>query len=111
MPQTIDPWHAASNARKLGERKKSIRLAGNGPDKAHTLLKFHKWRGRAIYVYHLGKTALKRVDKPSAEEWDAFAQLGVPLKYPFPDHPASDVAFWVNFGREQAQELGLKVIE
>src|SRR5712692_2132131 len=73
MPQAIDPWEAASNARKGGERKKTVRLAGNGPGKAHTLIKCHNWRGKAVYVYHLQKKALKRIDKPTAEEWETFS--------------------------------------
>jgi hypothetical protein len=112
MPQAIiDPWKAASNARKVGERKKTIRLAGNGPGRVHTLIKCHNWRSKAVYVYHLQKKALKRIDKPTDQEWETFTQFGVQIPYPFPDHPASDVEFWVRFGKEQAQELGLKVTE
>jgi hypothetical protein len=111
MPQTIDPWEAASNARKVSERKKSVRLAGNGPGKVHTLIKCHAWRGKAVYVYNLQKKAVKRIDKPTSEEWETFTQLGIPVPYPSPDHPSSDVDFWVQFGKEQAQKNGLKVAE
>ena len=111
MPQTIDPWEAASNARKIGDRKKTVRLAGNATGKAHTLVKCHAWRGKAVYVYHLLQKEFKRIDKPTAEEWDTFSQLGVAVPYPSPDHPSTDVEFWVKFGKEQAQELGLRVAE
>ena len=111
MPQAIDPWKVASNARKVSERKKTVRLAGNGPGKAHTLIKCHAWRGKAVYVYHLQQKAFKRIDKPTAEEWETFSQLGVEIVYPSPDHPSTDVEFWVRFGKEQAQELDLKITE
>lgn len=107
----IDPWAAASSNRKVNDRKKSVRLAGNDPGKVHTLIKCHAWRGKAIYVYHLLQKAVKRIDKPTQDEWDMFSQLGVPLIYPSPDHASSDVDFWVQFGKEQAQENGLKVSE
>jgi hypothetical protein len=110
MP-AIDPWEAASGSRKVGERKKTVRLAGNGPGKVHTLIKCHGWRGKAVYVYHLEKKAVKRIDKPTEEEWKMFTELGVPVPYPSPDHPSTDVEFWVRFGKEQAEANGLKVSE
>ena len=112
MPQAfIDPWEAASNARKAGDRKKTVRLAGNGPGKVHTLIKLHNWRNKAIYVYHLHRKERKRIDKPSDQEWQTFSQLGIEVPYPSPDHPVSDLDFWVTFGKNQAQQLGLKVAD
>jgi hypothetical protein len=87
----------------VAEPKKTVRLAGNGPGKAYTVIKCHNWRGKAIYVYNLQKKALKRIDKPTDEEWDIFTQLGVQVAYPSPDHPSSDVGLWVQFGKEQAE--------
>ena len=110
MP-TTDPWDAASGTRKINERKKTVRLAGNRLGKVHTLIKCHDWRGKAIYVYHLEKKELKRIDKPTDEEWKTFTELGIPLPYPTPDHPSTDVEFWVQFGIEQAAQNGLKVAD
>lgn len=107
----IDPWEAASNSRKVSERKKTVRLAGNGPDRVHTLIKCHAWRGKAVYVYHLMKKEVKRIDKPTDEEWEKFTQLGIPVPYPSPDRRVSDVDFWVQFGKDQAQENDLKIDE
>ena len=111
MPEVFDPWAAATPGRTVGERKKSLRLAGNGAGKVHTLVKAHNWRGRAIYVYHLLKGEHKRVNKPSDELWEQFASAGVPIAYPPQDHESSDTDFWVKYAKQQASALGLKVAE
>jgi hypothetical protein len=108
---TFDPWEAASGSRKVAERKKTLRLAGNGARKAHILIKLHAWRGKAIYVYHLVRKAVKRVDKPTGGEWGLFSQLGTAIAYPSRDHPSTDVEYWVGYGKEQARKLGLKIVE
>jgi hypothetical protein len=111
VSESFDPWEAASNSRKLGDRKKTLRLAGNGQGKAHVLIKCHDWRGRAVYVFHLIRNASKRIDKPTAEEWDRYSQLGVAVPYPSTDHTSTDIEHWVAFGREQAEKLGFRVSE
>lgn len=105
----VDPWKAATSGRKTAERKKTVRLAGNGNEKVHTLVKLHNWKGRAIYVYHLLENEVKRIDKPSDEEWKTFSKLGVSIEYPASDHPASDVDFWVQYGKEQATDRNLEI--
>jgi hypothetical protein len=106
---TRDPWELASGARKPGERKKSLRLAGVQPNAVHTLIKLHNWRSRAIYVYHLVERDLKRIDKPTEEQWMDFSSLGVSIPYPSKDAPATDLNGWIDYGKEQAAQLGLEV--
>ncbi len=104
-----DPWELASGARKQGEPKKKLRLAGVQPNAVHTLIKLHNWRSRAIYVYHLLERDMKRIDKPTEEEWMQFSSVGVPIPYPSKDMPASEVERWIEYGKGQAAQLGLKV--
>lgn len=112
MSQTkTDPWAAASKGRASPDRKKALRLAGNGPDKVHTLIKSHDWRGRAVYVYHLLKKELRVVRKPTSEKWDYFTTTGTAIQYPADDHESADVEFWVKYAKEQAALLSLRVEE
>lgn len=118
MPD-IDPWAAAPIGRRGAGRKKSLRLAGKeaGSNKVHVLIKCHNFASKAIYLYNLtmpesaGDARMRRIDKPSAEVWNTYSQMGVEL----PEHPSgvqvTDVTFWVNYGREQAQLRGLTVAE
>jgi len=104
-----DPWELASGARKQGERKKSLRVAGVQPNAVHTLIKLHNWRSRAIYIYHLLERQMKRIDKPTEEQWMHFSSLGVAIPYPSKDAPATDVDGWITYGQKQATQLGLEV--
>lgn len=109
---TFDPWSAASKGRPTPDRKKALRLAGNAPDKVHTLIKSHDWRGRAVYVYHLLKNGPPRVvRKPSSERWEQFTSAGAAIPYPDEDQESANAEFWVKYAKEQAARLGLRVEE
>src|ERR1700733_9561657 len=109
MPN-IDPWTAAPVGRSGDSKKKTARLAGKeeGAKKVHVLIKLHDWASRAIYLYNLAmadteppERRMRRIDKPSDEVWNMYSQMGLEV----PHHggkQATDVSFWVNYGREQA---------
>jgi hypothetical protein len=64
-----------------------------------------------VYVYHMIKGELRRLDKPTDEEWGQYTTAGTPIPYPAEDHESSDTAFWVQYAKEQAARMGLQVAE
>jgi hypothetical protein len=117
MTIVFDPWLTAPVARGSASKKKVARLAGKGlgSDKVHTLIKLHDWGGRAIYVYDITTSdsvplekRMRHIPKPSDEIWNQYAQAGIEVPHPG-SIQATDVAKWVNYGKQEAQRHGLKV--
>jgi hypothetical protein len=113
----FDPWLTAPVERGSTSKKKIARLAGKEPQsgKVHVLIKLHDWSGRAIYIYNLTMPApaaseqrMRHIPQPSDEVWNQYRQLGVEIPHPGKKQ-ATDVTWWVNYGREEARRLGLKV--
>jgi hypothetical protein len=116
---TFDPWLTAPVGRGSTSKKKMARLAGKDPQsgKVHVLIKFHDWSGRAIYIYNLvgpdsepPGNRMRHIPQPSDEIWNQYRQLGVEIPHPGKIQ-ATDVTSWINYGKQEAGRLGMKVEE
>jgi hypothetical protein len=119
MTLTFDPWLTAPVGRGSTSKKKIARLAGKDPQsgKVHVLIKCHDWSGRAIYIYNLTmaeseppEKRMRQIPQPTEEDWNRYSQWGVQIPHPGKIQ-ATDVTSWVNFGKQEARRLGLKVEE
>ena len=119
MTSSFDPWVTAPLGRGSTSKKKMARLAGKDPQsgKVHVLIKLHDWSARAIYVYKLvgpetepSEMRVRHIPQPSDEVWSRYRQLGVEIPHPGKIQ-ATDVSSWVNYGKQEAGRLGLRVEE
>lgn len=111
----FDPWLETPVGRGSASGKKVARLAGREPDKVNVLIKLHDWAGRAIYIYNLvmpdsepPESRMRHIPRPSDEVWNKYRGLGVEIPHPG-GIQATNVTRWVDYGRQQARRLGLRV--
>jgi hypothetical protein len=116
---SFDPWLTAPVGRGSTSKKKVARLAGKEPEsgKVHVLIKLHDWAGRAIYIYNLTmpdtvplEQRMQHIPQPSDECWNQYGQVGIEIPHPGKIQ-ATDVARWVNYGKQEAHRRGLRVEE
>lgn len=115
----FDPWLTAPVGRGSTTKKKIARLAGRDPQsgKVHVLIKLHNYAGRAIYIYNLTMAdseppdnRMRQIPQPTDEDWARYSESGIQVPHPGKIR-ATDVTKWVNYGKQEARRLGLKIEE
>jgi len=106
----FDPWITAPVGRGSASKKKIARLAGRDPQsgKAYVLVKLHDWGGRAIYLYNLVTGEMRHIPRPSEEVWNRYWHAGTEIIHPGKIQ-VTNVTAWVEYGKEEARKLGLKI--